>query len=322
MLQHPVQSIVTRASKLGLRKKYFWTAQRIARLEQLFPDLFLRELACFFPVSQGSISQKAKELGLEKSDRYRVRFHNKMLETQAIGRASRNCHVWTKREIGLLRKLWPNTSARDLRKIFKLSMPQIYSEARRLKLEKDPEFLKDVGRRQANNPKMIANRFKKGQTSHNKGKKGIYPPGCEKGWFGKGHQPVNTLFDGAVTIRTDKDTGRAYKWVRTSKAKWMMLHVQVWEAVHGKVPPGHIVVFTNGDSMNCAIENLRMITNRQHAEETRQKDAFIVTTMTRLPKRGGYDRALASELLKHPELIDARRKQLQLNKLLKEKGHE
>jgi len=39
-----------------------------------------------------------------------------------------------------------------------------------------------------------------------------------------------------------------------------MLHVVNWEAVHGLVPAGNIIVFKDRDTMNCDHTNLEMIT--------------------------------------------------------------
>ena len=46
--------------------------------------------------------------------------------------------------------------------------------------------------------------------------------------FKKGHMPDNTLYDGAETIRKDKN-GHRYVYVRISLGKWVPKHVLLWQ---------------------------------------------------------------------------------------------
>lgn len=43
--------------------------------------------------------------------------------------------------------------------------------------------------------------------------------------------------------------------------KWKLKHRVVWESVHGKIPEGHIILFLDGDTKNCDIENLACVPN-------------------------------------------------------------
>jgi hypothetical protein len=103
-------------------------------------------------------------------------------------------------------------------------------------------------------------RFKPGHTSWNKGKPMRLNPTTE---FKKGHLPHNTRHDGAISIRRDK-TGRDYKYIRIAKAKWELLHRFVWMEIHGPIPANRIVTFIDGNSLNCSIENLKLISRREH----------------------------------------------------------
>ncbi|MCC6290169.1 MAG: HNH endonuclease [Chitinophagaceae bacterium] len=112
-------------------------------------------------------------------------------------------------------------------------------------------------------------RIKPGTVPPNKGKK--MPPEVYKKvkhtFFKKGHLPANTRYDGFVTMRTahrKNGTVDHYHWVRVAKAKWIMKHVQVWERKHGPVPPGHIIIFKDGNTSNCRISNLKCINRKQH----------------------------------------------------------
>lgn len=58
-------------------------------------------------------------------------------------------------------------------------------------------------------------------------------------------------------IRKVTDTGRGLR-------DWKEVHVLVWEEANGPVPPGHIVIFGDGDKSNVQLENLECISRREH----------------------------------------------------------
>lgn len=161
--------------------------------------------------------------------------------------------------------------------------------------------------------------LKPGNIPWSKGLKGLRIPGSEKGWFKKGQVSRNTKSDGVITIRHHKRSGRSYKYIRIAKNKWMLLHQYNWIEKNGPIPEGHILVFKDGDNMNCEPENMRLITQAQHMDESRNKDSFIAKTMSGIQgkgwiARGKYDKDLQQEILKHPELLAAKRAQLKLNR--------
>jgi len=111
-------------------------------------------------------------------------------------------------------------------------------------------------------------KFKKGNRSWNKGKSVRLSPTSE---FPKGHLPHNTKHDGAISIRKDK-TGRVYKYIRIAKGKWELLHREIWKQHHGEIPKTMIVTFIDGDSLNCSLENLKLISRRENAIRNHNRD--------------------------------------------------
>jgi hypothetical protein len=92
--------------------------------------------------------------------------------------------------------------------------------------------------------------------------------------FKKGGKPVNTLFDGAISVR-GKSTGEKYKYIRISDGKWILLHRFVYEDYWGPIPPGYVVRFRNGDSMDIEIDNLILMPRTQN---------MLMNTIHRFPK--------------------------------------
>ncbi|MDH7463948.1 HNH endonuclease [Chitinophagaceae bacterium 26-R-25] len=122
---------------------------------------------------------------------------------------------------------------------------------------------------------ILANRrkdsmFKKGNISHNKGKKqdeymskeGIVR--CSGTRFKKGNLPHNTKpSDGEITIRTDTKSKRQYKYIRLGLSNWYPYHQYLWEAQHGKISPGYCLWFRDGNSLNCTLENMELISRKE-----------------------------------------------------------
>lgn len=79
------------------------------------------------------------------------------------------------------------------------------------------------------------------------------------GQFEKGHVPANHRPVGSEFVNEDIH-GNKYIYVKTAEpGVWRMKQVVVWENCYGYVPKGKNVIFLDGDSMNCEIENLTLV---------------------------------------------------------------
>lgn len=141
-------------------------------------------------------------------------------------------------------------------------------------------------------------RFNTGSAPKNKGKK-MTPEQYEKAkrtMFKKGIVPKNTKPDFSITIRKDK-RGVAYKHIRIDKGFWIPYHRYVWINSNGPPPPGMKIVFKDGNTMNCKIENLEMVT---------AAELMLRNTVHNLPKplaevvqlRGAVNRQINKHLKK------------------------
>lgn len=123
----------------------------------------------------------------------------------------------------------------------------------------------------------VSGRFKPGQTSHNKGKRGYCPPGCEKGWFKKGGMPHNHKPVGSERVNVD-----GYIEVKVAEPKkWVAKHRLVWEENHGRIPKGCGVTFLDGNKQNVALDNLALVTNDENLELNRSALRSIDAELTK-----------------------------------------
>jgi hypothetical protein len=107
-------------------------------------------------------------------------------------------------------------------------------------------------------------RLKKGHKAWNKGQHVITNPKCLKTTFKKGNIPANSKWDGYISIRRDK-TEIVYLYIRIASGKWKPLHRYLYEQRKGPIPPGMILIFKDGNTFNINMNNLELISRKEHA---------------------------------------------------------
>lgn len=106
-------------------------------------------------------------------------------------------------------------------------------------------------------------RFPKGNVPLNKGKK-MSPEQyekCKATMFKPGIEPTNHREVGSE--RNSKD---GYIEIKTAEpGTWELKHRVVWQQAYGEIPEGKVIIFKDGNKLNCALENLEIISQRENA---------------------------------------------------------
>ncbi|PRY51511.1 HNH endonuclease [Arcticibacter pallidicorallinus] len=168
-------------------------------------------------------------------------------------------------------------------------------------------------------------RIQKGSTPPNKGKKQTEYMSTEaiartrSTRFKRGNVPHNSYNEpGKITIRraTEKKGGRAYQYICLELGKWKELHIHNWEKQNGPVPKGHCIWFKDGNSLNADVDNLELITRREN--RMRNSSSEILSDKYVANCIAWRNSELKEEIISnHPELIELKREQIKLNRLLK-----
>jgi AraC-like DNA-binding protein len=66
----------------------------------------------------------------------------------------------------------------------------------------------------------------------------------------------------AVYIGTETICKSGYISKKIASGKWRYKHILIWEAANGPVPPGHVVLFLDGDKTNFNLDNLYLLPKR------------------------------------------------------------
>ena len=105
--------------------------------------------------------------------------------------------------------------------------------------------------------------------------------------------------------------------MRVAKGKWEYLHVNIWKKKHGEVPKGFRVMFKDRNPMNVKLSNLVLRSVADAGKEMIYYDETVAMKLAALRGgKGSYDKELQKKLLKFPELIEAKRVQMKLQKKL------
>lgn len=120
--------------------------------------------------------------------------------------------------------------------------------------------------------------FKKGHAAFNKGRKmpAEVKEKVARTMFKKGHLPHNakSTSDGCIRLRYDNRKAPVY-FIRLALGKWEYLARHTWRQHHGEIPAGYIVTHKDGDSLNCDISNLKLISRAENARRNYSRDKFM-----------------------------------------------
>src|SRR5437868_4059231 len=178
---------------------------------------------------------------------------------------------WTPAEIAQFTAQYPHMKTRLIAVMLGTDEKRCYNLAKRLGLEKSPEYLASPAacRLRRGDAVGAAFRFVKGQTPPNKGlrRPGWGPGRMKETQFRKGERQgvAVRLYQPIGTERISKD-GYLERKVNDDlplQARWRAVHLLVWEAANGPLPKGYAICFKNRDKADIRLDNLECITRRE-----------------------------------------------------------
>lgn len=183
-------------------------------------------------------------------------------------------HIWTPADDALLRELYPHNTAAVVAEQMGLIDRQVYHRAHRLRIEKSPEFLATHLSGRLGHGQGKASRFGPGHVPANKGVKGWHAGGRSvETQFKPGRPPHlarNYLPIGSLRITKDGYLERKMTDDQrlVPARRWTAVHRLVWEAEHGPIPHGMIVVFRPGQKTTVeseiTLDRLELISRKEN----------------------------------------------------------
>jgi hypothetical protein len=238
-----------------------WTDKDHATLRALYAKKRDSELAAILNRTVKAVRSRARLLRLTKGTR----------------------KLWSAGEETFLREQYPHRPAHELVPLLGRTLAMIYRRAWVLGIEKDAEYLAKFKEDSKDRLRKvgISGRFVKGQIPANKGTRrpGWAPGRMASTQFKKGQRagaaqnkwcPVGTVklnADGYLR-RKIADEPEAIAGKGGSSTNWEFVHRRVWEDAHGPIPPGHRIWWKDGNHLNCALENLELLSDQDHMART------------------------------------------------------
>jgi len=256
------------------RKAKCWSEQEISFLIRNYGKIPTKEIASYLKRTVNGVLWKASNM-------------------RDILKPLKSEKKWTDEEDDYLRNYYKYKTNREIAKDLNRTLASIKGRNQFLQLRKSEN----------------RGKYKKGNVPFNKGTKGLMKP--NKTSFKKGNIPHNTKYDGCVTIRRDTKTGREYKYIRLSLGVWREYHRQLWEDFIGPIPPGGVVRFIDGYSLNCSLDNLMLITKKKNLEYNNRSDARIAAYLA------NGNKELKEIYLMNPDLIELKRQSIYLARSIK-----
>jgi hypothetical protein len=174
---------------------------------------------------------------------------------------------WTPKEDAVLAYLYPDNRTADILAFLPgKTLRGLYARADKLGLKKSPGLVARLAAEAMQNPNHGGRKaqFKKGESTWNKGKS--YMPGgrCSENWFQKGRKPHTWNPVGHERITRDGILERKISDTGVTRVDYQPVHRLLWLEAGNSIPPGHIVVFKDGNRSNICIENLECISRQEN----------------------------------------------------------
>ena len=173
---------------------------------------------------------------------------------------------YTQAQLDEIRQRYPHEKTQIIADSMGIKAHSIYNLAYKMDLKKTEEFFMTpgCGRLLKGTRNGIVGEFKKGHVPFNKGLKmpaEVYDK-VKGTMFTKGHVPANVKPIGYLSVRPDT-FGREYIYIKIKDSVWELYHRYLWEQEHGPIPAKMKIVFINGNTLDCRIENLKMVTYQE-----------------------------------------------------------
>ena len=247
-----------------------WTPAEDAVIRDFYGKVPVKQIAEQLGRSYGSLVERANRIG------YRTRAH------------------YTPAEIALIRAEYPNISTKVLAEKIGKPWRALEQWAKNNGICKSEKYRAALWARQAE--RLMATgqetRFEKGLTPWNKGLSTPMPEAAKAHQFKPGQKPWQTLpvgaervtFAGHVEVKVQEDGLRSEVW----RKKAFVL----WEAAHGPIPEGHIVVVSNGDQRDVRLDNLELITLHELRVRTHYTTKYPAPLLAVIRARGALTRVI------------------------------
>ena len=223
-----------------------WTEQEDRLIRQLYGTMPAKELATKLGCSYRSLVTHANYIGLRTTSRY------------------------TESEVALMRAEYPHIPTKDLAEKIGRPARSIEQWAKAHGIKKSPDYIAALNAKKREQLKRAgaATLFQRGAAPWNKGVSIPIPEAMKAHQFKPGNHPIQCAPTGAERITFFGHVEVKVQETGPRKEAWRKKSHLLWESAHGPIPPGHVVIFKNGNTKDVRIENLELVTRAEMCRRT------------------------------------------------------
>ena len=205
---------------------------------------------------------------------------------------------WSEQQIEILRARYPHEKTETVAAAIGRDVNSCYTKAKKLGLHKTDEYLAsaDACRLRQGDNVGEAFRFKKGQTSWNKGTHFTAGGRSAETRFKKGERQgvAVKLYKPIGTERISKD-GYLERKINDGmllQKRWRAVHIVMWEEVNGPLPKGFALVFKNKDKADIRLDNLELISRSDLMKRNSYHNKYPKEVAQLIQLRGAVQRKI------------------------------
>jgi len=223
------------------RKRHTWTPAEEAIVRDGFGQRPTRDIAAEIGVTPTAVRQRAGKLGV------------------------RVPVIWTPGRIDTLRSLYETLTAQECADAMGVSLCAVSYAASKHGLRKPKAWIAERARMlitKADHPARQT-RFQKGITPHNKGKPHPTRGRAAETQFKPGQKPHGCNPLGHERLSKDGYLQRKLTDTGVTRRDYVPVHHIIWREAGHDIPPGHALVFRDGNKQNIVLENLELVSRAQ-----------------------------------------------------------
>lgn len=162
-------------------------------------------------------------------------------------------------------ELYPMHSGAEIAELLGIGLRTVYKTAGRLGLKKSREWIAERARRRMADPAHPArtHQIKPGTAPWNKGIHFFSGGRSPETQFKPGNKPNTWHPVGHERITDEGYLQRKLTETGVTRRDYVNVHWIVWRAAGRDIPPGHALIFRDGNKRNVALDNLELVTRAE-----------------------------------------------------------
>lgn len=209
-------------------------------------------------------------------------------------------HRWQPHELEFLRQHYATMLTAVIAATLGIPAPRVLAKANEMRLHKSRQLIAETARLRTLDPNHGSHRTRRqpGEAPWNKGVAGVTgtQPGCRVTQFKPGSKPHTWVPVGSYRVCEGQLQRKFSDAPGNPEKRWRAVTRLVWEAAHGDVPAGHVVVFKPGrqttDLAGITLDAIELVTRAENMRRNSHHTNYPPELRSLVQLRGALTRQI------------------------------